>query len=542
MKKIISVFLSFMFVFGFCFNAYARNDNAPIPAKTLNEITDDFRKALKSGETSVPISKYGIYDNDNGVTRFYLRNSLSYMAIDILSYTFGKNPENIVVVGINNDSSGLMSEITITYPERYMLDNGKCDLQKIAADKKIVSSRYTNAKNMVKKSMTDLEKALVLYDYIVGIVAYAEPDDTDISGNDTFSTYSYMIAGLLLDRRGVCAAYAKLYASLLNDVGVPAITVSSDEIDHEWVMVCIDGEWYHCDPTWDDPVYTQGYTAYYDENDDTVDEGAVTHYYFLKSDDEIKELEHPNWEVSMTVNPDLLLEAPRSGPSGKFDGMFFDSNNEKYLTVSSMCFINGYWYFTDLNTKAVIRTTIDGEPETITIPAEREYPKYTFGYNDCLYISTNESVYRFDTFTDRFTRILGIPSEELDTSHFSEMNISFGEMKLITITYNDANDTPLFITNTYQMDDLEIKEAVPDHLSNGEGDETVSRNDEDDSNKPAYTKPGNINNKPSSSADASDVKSSDSKSSSFDPIYIIISAGVVVLVVAGVIIIKRIRR
>lgn len=72
MKKIISVFLSVLFVFSICFSAYALYENSPIPSKTLNQITDDFRKALKNGETSVQISKYGIIDDRDDVNYNYL--------------------------------------------------------------------------------------------------------------------------------------------------------------------------------------------------------------------------------------------------------------------------------------------------------------------------------------------------------------------------------------------------------------------------------------------------------------------------------------
>ncbi len=549
MKKIISLFLALIFVSAMCFSASAIYDNTPIPTKTLNDITDDFRKALKNGETSVSVSKYKIMNDSGGKAFNYLFSSLFLMADDIMSYKTGKSTENIVIIGINGDVGSYFSEITIKYPERYLLDNGKCNLEKVAEDKKLVSSRYIEAKNIVKKSMSDLEKALALYDFIVETIAYSEPIDKLLDGSDNYSMYSYMIAGLLLDRRGVCSAYAKLYASLLNEVGVPAITVASSSMMHEWTMVCIDGEWYHCDPTWDDPIYDQGMTTYGDANQDTVDEGAVTHHYFLKSDDEIRELDHIDWEVSNTVNPDRLDKTPVSGPSGKFDGMFFDSNNTDYLTYSAMCYINGYWYFTDLKNCAVIRTQIDGSPEIIQFPVKDEFPKYSFYYNDDLYISTYKSVYRFNTFNDSFTRILDIPADKEDSSYFSEMNISFGQMTLVTVNVSADGDIPEFSfdTATYPMEELEIKAAVSDK---DDEPESAEKNGDSDNKKPLYTKPVNPNKVPETSSAAGSATTTDSKvatsdssnSSSFDPIYIIIAAGIVILVAAIIIIIIRVRR
>jgi len=55
--------------------------------------------------------------------------------------------------------------------------------------------------------------------------------------------------------KGVCQAYMLAYRAVLNELGIPNITVTSDEMDHTWNMVYLDGSWYHIDVTWNDPVY-----------------------------------------------------------------------------------------------------------------------------------------------------------------------------------------------------------------------------------------------------------------------------------------------
>lgn len=51
---------------------------------------------------------------------------------------------------------------------------------------------------------------------------------------------------------------------------------------HAWNIVQIDGEWYHVDTTWDDPIPNR--------------EGYVRYEYFLKSDAAMS-FDHNNWDT-----------------------------------------------------------------------------------------------------------------------------------------------------------------------------------------------------------------------------------------------------
>ena len=121
----------------------------------------------------------------------------------------------------------------------------------------------------VKDGMTDLQIALAVHDYLALHCAY---DETYVrnTGYD-----------LLVNGSAVCAGYADAYMDILNRLGVECIYVDSEQMDHAWNLVKIDGSWYHVDITWDDrtpDVY-----------------GSVSHEYFLLTDEQMQSGEDPHY-------------------------------------------------------------------------------------------------------------------------------------------------------------------------------------------------------------------------------------------------------
>lgn len=131
----------------------------------------------------------------------------------------------------------------------------------------------------IKPGMTDFEKALILHDELILNSSYL------LDG----STYSLMVDGT-----GKCEDYSKAYAFLLAQAGIKCEMVISpkedqndtDGMSHQWVKVCIDGTYYHVDPTWDDPTLTDAYYYQYysGETRPNTHSGLVYHTFFLVSD------------------------------------------------------------------------------------------------------------------------------------------------------------------------------------------------------------------------------------------------------------------
>lgn len=65
---------------------------------------------------------------------------------------------------------------------------------------------------------------------------------------------SYTPYGVLVKNTGVCQEYATAFKLLLNRLGMECIVVSSEGMNHAWNIVKIDGDYYHVDVTWDDPI------------------------------------------------------------------------------------------------------------------------------------------------------------------------------------------------------------------------------------------------------------------------------------------------
>lgn len=136
-------------------------------------------------------------------------------------------------------------------------------------------------KEQIHDGMTDYEKELALHDYLVTHCKYSANLDTS-SKSDIYRAY-----GALVNGDAVCNGYAEAMQLLLHCAGVPSKFVigraknSGDEwIDHAWNLVQIDGQWYHMDATWNDPVPDSGM--------------QMVHPYFNVTDEIL--MENHEWE------------------------------------------------------------------------------------------------------------------------------------------------------------------------------------------------------------------------------------------------------
>ncbi len=110
--------------------------------------------------------------------------------------------------------------------------------------------------------LNDFEKVKYVNDFVVLNTAYNLE-----SAASPYTPYSILFNG-----EGVCEGYALTTLLLLEAAGVETRYISG-EVEtglHAWNLVKLDGEWYHLDTTWNDPVPNQP--------------GKVRYDYFLVSD------------------------------------------------------------------------------------------------------------------------------------------------------------------------------------------------------------------------------------------------------------------
>lgn len=135
----------------------------------------------------------------------------------------------------------------------------------VAVYKELIETQSQKILAEAAKQPTEYLKAKYLHDYIIEHASYnsAAADKIDqpshLKGKYTvpkeyFSAYS--ILGFFTRSQIVCSGYAKLFQYLLARSGMYALYVTGDsrEEGHAWNIVQIDGDYYHFDLTWDDPV------------------------------------------------------------------------------------------------------------------------------------------------------------------------------------------------------------------------------------------------------------------------------------------------
>lgn len=127
---------------------------------------------------------------------------------------------------------------TLTFKIMYLTDKQK-EAYVAAEVKKILPK-------IIKKDATQIDKIKAVHDYIVLNSSYSSK-----TKNSQYSTYT-----LLTEKKAVCQAYALLMLKMLEELKIEAKYVKgySNNERHAWILAKVDKEWFHIDPTWDDPV------------------------------------------------------------------------------------------------------------------------------------------------------------------------------------------------------------------------------------------------------------------------------------------------
>lgn len=100
----------------------------------------------------------------------------------------------------------------------------------------------------LSKGDGELERAILLYDYVVKNVVYFSTDYTD----KEITAFSALVAG-----ETICYGFADAFGYLLRQTGMEAhlwrggTYTFTGFSDHGWCYAKIDGKYYHFDPTWE---------------------------------------------------------------------------------------------------------------------------------------------------------------------------------------------------------------------------------------------------------------------------------------------------
>ena len=230
-----------------------REDNQISPQSYVSEyqiyseIERRVKDAMLSGQTTVDISDMNIYETKC-----------------VFPYYYGYSPyfPEGSFVALYYAEDGLYVEADIQNP---------LSIEETKAYFAQVDAKLAFYQSLVNDSMTQEQKALTIHDYIVSHSEY----DTSYS--------IYACEGIFMRGIGVCQSYACTYMYILNSLGIDCYFVPSDEMWHGWNIVRINGQLYHVDCTYDDPVSDRF--------------GMASHEYFLLSDNAISQMDHYSWNA-----------------------------------------------------------------------------------------------------------------------------------------------------------------------------------------------------------------------------------------------------
>ena len=140
----------------------------------------------------------------------------------------------VVTVGQNSVVYPQLRDNDVCYVVR---ETGETNVGSIPVDTVRGKMEYV-IRTCITDGMSDYEKVKALHDWLCRNAEY----------DNTFTNYG--ADGVLLKGTGVCQSYTDAFRGMLGLIGIENATETGD--DHIWNMVCLDGEWYHIDVTWDD--------------------------------------------------------------------------------------------------------------------------------------------------------------------------------------------------------------------------------------------------------------------------------------------------
>ncbi|MBQ3105749.1 MAG: hypothetical protein IJC59_07830, partial [Lachnospiraceae bacterium] len=171
--------------------------------------------------------------------------------IDLSAYGIAESDISAVLSGVINDNADLyFVESGFNYSTAS--DGTVAALipgYKAGFDDTAFQREVENALGVIRDGMSDLDKAIALHDYLVLNCEYDPNTYTTGPAANSYTAY-----GILVDKVAVCQGYALAYMYLCRQIGIECYMVTSDSMNHAWNLICLNGNYYQVDVTWDDPV------------------------------------------------------------------------------------------------------------------------------------------------------------------------------------------------------------------------------------------------------------------------------------------------
>lgn len=251
MKKIILVLCAFAVVFGLYgyiknfsdFNVvdlYSSNDVTLVVERFENRKFDDapsFDNIAFEYEEEINAIKEG-FDNQSRSINIYQYKITVDELNSIVDYLCANGGYYYVDGSYNYFEDG---QYVRSLVPKYLFDS-----QTVINNQKAIDAEIEKIAQNALQFETDIEKLIYVHDYLVDNVQYDE------GNNENNNIY-----GALVLKDTMCMGYSQAFCSLVQKLGYKAYVVSSNELEHAWNMILLNGSYYFVDCTWDDPVFSE---------------------------------------------------------------------------------------------------------------------------------------------------------------------------------------------------------------------------------------------------------------------------------------------
>lgn len=126
------------------------------------------------------------------------------------------------------------------------------DFSKLSEKDKALAEKFSDiCKELFDDSMSEYEKELAAYDYLVTHCEYDTDELDELVQTDPDSRTPY---GALINGKAVCMGYTTAFQLFMDYLNIESIIVNAEANgeEHAWNMVKLGGDWYHVDVTWGD--------------------------------------------------------------------------------------------------------------------------------------------------------------------------------------------------------------------------------------------------------------------------------------------------
>lgn len=208
-----------------------------------------------------------------------------------------KGQTTLFVFGQNTEETNNLLDFIVDNPDFFWLDYkfrvinlGRwtiIDLNNRYANRDAIKMDIDNAaddalRHCVSSTMSEYEKMVAIHDWMCENLQYQED----------YKSKDQDIYGALVQKKAVCAGYAKAFAYLCRKAGLKCEVVSGisynskmEEVPHAWNEVVIDGSVCYVDVTWDDSDNNNAWT----HNWCGVSSSDISRSHFLSSSYRIKQ-------------------------------------------------------------------------------------------------------------------------------------------------------------------------------------------------------------------------------------------------------------